>query len=861
MTNHLIIGLGGTGHGIMKAIRKRIAEEFHNDLSMNGVEIEYLYVDTIHAVSADTSLLSLQKIALYGVDSNVFDNLSLYPTIQSFITPVDKELLLGNANHLNNGFSGQKRRLGRLLLANNILGLHDGSFTARLRNSVLKLIDRSKKEEVTFHICSGLAGGVGSGSIIDIIAQIRKQFDPRKSTGNRYKLYLYLNVPEGNMVDPMCNAGYYQANSYAALSELNAISIGVYKPCDLDSHSKREDGKVERLLGGCNAFEMAYLFTNSDEDGRQQQFDSKISASVADFLFQKIYVHMHGLLRMEEFSFDDIRNDVGTPILSNSFSTFGIKRIDYPELEIEKYVTYSFVRQAILQSLYDNWNHKSGFEELSFDEVNIDIVDEKIREEFLLADRYLILSTPLIYDSTTKKWKEIAPEWETWIQLFADDIQTGQDKKKWLSDFNSYCDLQYHAQYRGSGVKEFYKIQINERWRYADYIRQHIEEKLFNGWRSGAKSLLEIVKFLHLLIEDCDKRIPEFQKKIEDFEYSIQHEIIPEIELCEKEWKKVGWLINIIGSPYRKIFLAYKMAKGSYYELLTLTEGYQYAISLISLVKSELARILETVKSLYFLISEILIHIETELDKNCKHPGEFVKICNPEWVKNLTKQFVSDELVQKHNASLARNGLAELLGTDGKRGFTNMLDKLDMVSIEDTFIQVCLTTASSVMADLEVTDPTQKIIDVNILEKIKKSYTSDEQLEELIQYLVQSSQSYLQFNSEEVDKLAMKYGIPLRHVVQLSLPEYYDATNFRQKFIDMFKKACPKFSVHSDLLTNYKRTELVVVNATVGFPLSIVANIETLKDRYNEMLNGSEAALHKMMLHTESDILLPNLLC
>jgi hypothetical protein len=50
----------------------------------------------------------------------------------------------------------------------------------RFRDSVATLVrdmqDRGKRNDVTFHVFCGLAGGTGSGAIVDVIAQLRALF-------------------------------------------------------------------------------------------------------------------------------------------------------------------------------------------------------------------------------------------------------------------------------------------------------------------------------------------------------------------------------------------------------------------------------------------------------------------------------------------------------------------------------------------------------------------------------------------------------------------------------------------------------------------------------------------------------------
>lgn len=876
--NHLIIGLGGTGGKILREMRKRIYEEFRSVDPGGKVNLEYLYVDSSPSdldnrsewktMGGSVHLMDAQKVSIHGVGANVLNSLHLYPGIESFINDEDRKQMDDIGALVAAGIGGQRRRLGRLLFANNLSGDDNARFTTRIRSTVQRLVDRSKENKVTFHICAGLAGGTGSGSIVDTIAQIRQVYTPQQK--NEYDIHLYLYVPEIIVANPSFNSGYYQANGFAALSELNAMSVGAYKPYDVSGMLKETDGSVKRLLENRDAFDAAYLFSNVNEAGRQLQLGTEISAAVSDFLFQKIISsnlatggQMDRLIGCENDGADAERDGAGTPVRSRHFLTFGVKRVEYPETEIEEYVTYSFARQATRQLQYNVWRDGIGFDECSMAEVGlgfkIEIQEKKTREELLLSDNYLTLSKPLVENAATKSWMDISSGWETWTQFFAEDAHNAQEKKNWLSDFTNSCELQFNTNYKGAGVKEFYKIQKSEKKGYAAYIRRHIEEKLFSDWRSGIKSTLEIEKYVTILISDCEDRIPKFKESIATYEGIINNEIIPEIKRRNLDWNKINWLLDPVTKSSTKIFAAYKTSKSDFYALQTRIEGASYAAELLMEVQNELVSMLNNVKAFHSLLTDMLNRVDVQIEEKCKIDSDngkgdqkIIKKYDPEIVRETTKRFTTDEQQQKHNAAQIRGEIVELLGEGGKRSFGSLLDKFDLNSIEDIFVRICLDNASSMMEDLAKSDTTQKMLNVNILEKIKQEYNSDERLEDFIRDLVRSSQCYLQFNQEEIAKVLPSGSTSMMRMLQLSLPKYDDSTNFRDKFINMFAQISPGFDPRVDVSINYKENQIVVIAAASGFPLRFVSNLKKLKEVYDGMLIGPKAALNKMVLHTES---------
>jgi hypothetical protein len=875
MANHLIIGLGGTGGKILREMRKRIYEEFRSNDPSETIRVEYLYVDSDEkdlnnteewkTMGASVHLLPAQKVSIHGIQSSVLENLHQYPGIKSFINDEDIILMRDIGALITTGIGGQRRRLGRLLFANNLCGDHQKSFITQLKKNVSRLTE-GNVAEVTFHICAGLAGGTGSGSIIDAIAQIRNIYGA--NVDNQYKLHLYLFVPEIILTQPSYDYGFYQPNGYAALTELNALSIGVYKPYDISGAKCDENGRVERLLQNANAFDAAFLFSNINQTNKQLNINNDLPAAVADFLFQKIVTadmntngQMQRLISQENNGAGPELDGASQPIRSRRFLSFGIKRVEYPETEIKEYVTYSFAHQATRQLQFNLWRDGIGFDECTKDEIGLgfadEIKDKGTREQLLLSDQYLTLSKPIVDDNVSRRWKIIQSGWEAMTQRFAADAQKDKEKKNWLNLFSKDCELQYNTNYRGHGVKEFYKLQKDQKRLYAVHIRRHIEASLFDEWNSGTKSILEIEKYTSLLIEDCENRVKTFTDNIAAFEKELTDRINPEIKRCNEKWNDRGWF-----SSASKILSAYKTAKCDYYTYQTLIDGFQFANVLIQEVKIQLDQMLSNITAFKTMLNNLLERVKTKADAKCKpqtanyNSGnseiKTIKKYDPAQIRNTTQQFLTNQQAQKHNASQIRSSLVGLIGEGGIRSFDKLFDRLDLNAAEDLFVNVCLNNAEAMMRDLATADPTQRMVNVNILEKIKQEYSSDESLGKFILDLVNSAKCYLQFNDPELSK-STGDGNRMMTMLQLSLPDYNDPSNFRQKFITTFAQSIQgDFNPNTDVSVNYKSNQIVVVAATSGFPLRFLLNLETLKQVYDRKLTGDNKELHKMVLHTES---------
>lgn len=883
MANHLIIGLGGTGGKVLRELRKRVYEEFRGNDPGNGVFLDYVYVDSSPSDLDDRTgwsvlgksvhLGTAQKVNINGIGTSVLGNINLYPGLKGFLSPTDLQLMQQEMGALiSAGIGGQRRRLGRTLMANNIFDKNNpGNFEQVVRGAVQRIQQASGNEDITFHICAGLAGGTGSGSIIDAIAQIRTWFPYQQDT-HAFKIRLFLYTPERTLVSAKHDAGFYQANGYAALTELNALSIGKYHPTDVKGEKDLFSGEIRRLLENQEAFEVAYIYTNVNEQGKVLDLSHGLPAAVADFIFQTTIASEMGgtngqlnrLVGCENDGAEPEKNQAGEIAHSRKFLSFGITRVEFPEAEIREFMTYSYALQAARQLTYNMWQDGIGYGERTIEEVGIgfadEIQDKKNREGLMLSNNYLTLAKPIVESPATKRWRLFEETWETRTQAEADDVMATVDKKQWLTNFSTRCEEFFNHQFRQHGVNEFYKIQQQERKGYARVIRRHIEKKLFDEWTSGAensKSILEIEKYTRLLIENCSSRITEFdtQKvRLEEEQASLSQQI----NEINQNWGGIGFLRGLM-NKHQEVFSQFKVAKSEYYAAATRVVAYGYAKELLQDIIEELGRMLDGILAfkdeLNAINEEVLKQASSKCQTNEEQKDTDIKKYNPETVRNICRQFISNKEEMSGNAATIRTRMVANLGEDGERTFANLYDKTDYESAIDIVLDVCQENALRNMENAAKSDPLNKMVGVNILEKLKSELNTEEKMEQFVKLVTQTSRTYVQFDPTERAMVIPGNVGAMMPMVQLALPEADERTSdFRQKLIDAFRKEVTGFDPKQDVAVNYKNNQIVVVSANSGFPLRFLANVKTAKEKYDALVTrqNEKHQLNTMVLHTES---------
>lgn len=885
MSNHLIIGLGGTGGKVLRELRKRVYEEFRSNDPGQGVYLNYVYVDSSPADLNDKSrwkvmgksvhLGEAQKVNINGIGTSMLQNLNMYPGLHSFINTNDKQLINQHMGPLiTAGIGGQRRRLGRMLFANNLSNKENRSnFNNIIHGAVGMLQQASNDNDVTFHICAGLAGGTGSGSIVDVISQIRKKYPYQEAT-HAFKIRLFLYMPERNMVYTDHDSGFYQANGYAALQELNAISTGQYHPLDVTGEKDVFTQEVQQLLQGQESFEAAYIYSNVNEQGKILDLSSRLPASVADFMFQTIVVanlgsgegKMSRLVGCENDGAGPECDQNGDKNRSRKFLSFGVTRIEYPETEIDEYISYTYAIQATRQLTYNLWQDGLGYGECSIEEVGSGFIDEikdiKNREKFKLSNSYLTLNKPIIETTHTQRWKELNITWENRTQQDAGLVQGQYEKKQWLAQFTKLVDDYYVNSFRSHGVKRFYEIQRQELKSYARNIRRHIESLLFNEWASGSKeskSILEIEKYAQLLRKDCSDRISAFKEQLGKLDLE-QEEHAQAIKATNIEWEKIGWIKDAITNASSKVFASFKTAKCNYYITATRIEAYNYAIPLLQEIIIELGFMLEGIQAIKnemnAILAAVVIQAGTKCQKNVLQDDTVIKKYDPEKVQALAKQYSINQEYQSGNAAEIRAKMIAGLGEDGEHTFANLFASIDYDTATDIILDVCTKNARAAMEDSAKNDPLMKMVSVNILDKLKAELNTEEKIEAFVKQTINWARSYVQFNSEETSKVIANNEGKMMSMVQIALPKAEsDSTQaFKNKLVEAFVQNVPGFNPapDGDLSVNFKSNQIVVVYANAGFPLRYLENMKTLKEKYDKLLASPQKELNRMVLHTES---------
>jgi Tubulin like len=854
--NHFVIGLGGTGGKIIRALRKTLYQEFHGKTPAD-LSIGYLYVDSSNEMmgiddpswkTLGTSVQLPKASQLLITDANLtdrLDNLDSYPGLKHWLgSPQEWRDILNSIVGATLG--GQKRRLGRFLFA-----CKADKFREQVQTQV-KLVQNNGITEVTFHVIVGLAGGTGSGSVVDAVAQLRDLYPDSK----RYRILIYALLPDA-YPHPNWDTGNYHANGYAALTELNAMSVGAYEPYDVMGVKDRL--KLSDPFNGC------YVFSNENENGLTMDVDRDLPSIVGDFLYQKIVavknLSWSSLGRMENAENGDGSPETAPqariPERSKRFLAFGIKRLAIPEEEIGEFLTYSFARQAALQLRFNHWQAASGFIEEPRSQDFHEFVQQKETEaRWLISDDHLTLALGILAeDANNKKWKSFTGEWEAVIPNFKSLVRE-RERATWLDELTKLCEKRYQDDYRTLGVPGFYRTKLKARKEMAREIRLRVEQELINEWKVGAKSTWDIARLLVALLEKLEERLKSCDEKISRARHA-EEEAQSRVLGNAQKWASMGLLSkHVLGTP-DSLLDAHGVYLQEMYVYRTRAEGWAFAKALLIEVVAEITDLKGEVDRTTNTLQQALKKFEVGIQARLTDTGSgdlrqhLIRFYEPEQVRAVGRRMVLDEAEQKTQTSRVRAALAEKAGVETSFGLFNQ--RVSEQTFLDVLETVCEENARIAHQNL-VQSAKDRLLGVSIIEKLRDRYGSDPQaLKSYVTELVNRAGNFISLDPMEVQRAApgVPVGVPTAvHKFTAILPKAPEQAEFSAALKAALREA--KSGDVEIIESDGRPHEITLVSITNLFPLRYLKPLKLLEEKYRRRVDTGGARA-RLELHTEGD--------
>ncbi len=882
-SNHILVGLGGTGGKILKAFKMRMFEEFPTQEERSKQPVALLYVDStdemmskdgraradFRVMGQDASFTNNEFLNIKAVDvEHILDHIDHYPSVKGIVQNVGAvKTAIGALGQA----AGQKRRAGRLLFAANAVG-----YVNSLRDAYSRCINISgDSSETTIHIFAGLSGGTGSGSIVDAIVQTRKAFP-------NAIISVYAMIPEMNLPKSDMDQGRYYQNGYAALNELNALQAGAWKPQDVTGGGEA-DYYSDRVKGVANGLT---LYSNVNANGRTINSLTELPKLVSDFLFARIFfvnesdevnsdiVRAYKYENMDDFALE--YDEAGNPdpqtgripvARTKKVNSIGIKRVMYPELRVLKHITYTIGENVLYQFKYNNWRENQGFanEERNRDYRN-DFINKENLANWMLDEEHLTLEKKILpsdndFLAFNEYWHDKA-------------INYAQDAKKAdcpLNELDNIMGDSFTNFFRDCGVENYYAGKEKAIPDMAKEIRHTVEAGFFDKWKDGDISITELQKISKLLIERMGEIRTELEAAAKD-ELEEYKAIDEDRKANLKEWSDLGILQRMVNVGERK-YARHQEYLTEFYTSKTRIVALEFAKKLAAKVFNELGKMDADISAFGMKINEAineterLVTAQRKVNKGLEDmKGAIIEVSEDETMSEFEQELKTDKIEMPIIARQLRDSILP------KKEFINFGHLAAEISIDDITDAFDLKLSEIVKArHEEKAESDKKVLGLNILTQLQQKLRTDDDIKAFATKIVSQSGVFLQLNTDQIQlhlrnnegNLSPTNPASInKKAILVSIPSPDDnpsLNKFADKLEAAFKNSFNQSTARTTITVNRKslrKDELSIITVQYCFPIRAIDWMGDYKKRYERFLSSGNLATDQcnaILLHSEGN--------
>ena len=849
--NHLIVGLGGTGGKVVRELRK-IAKT-HMDAhgkSPSEANFEYVYIDTSGGLLDETDKwtvlgqdcsLARAQVGIYpaGDVRPILQDPQSYPGMRDWIEPrrVFDFIDAGTAG------AAQKRKLGRLVFAQNARKIAE-----LLEDRLQALETSSKTAQATIHVICGLAGGTGSGFVVDVVAQLRAL----RSNDADFRILVYALLPdEGSpWAKSVGGFGSYYANGYAALTELNALAARRYQPINVLNGAR---------MGASKYFNGCYLVNHINENRVRFGVQEDVPHIIAEFIYQKTLNKRWTALDVIEKGENDtdfIEKDGDQAARAKLFMSFGIKRVVVPEHEIKEFLAYGFAEQATRQLMFNNFRQGEGFaDEPVYKDWGAEVRKPEVKENLLIGESHLTLDRGILEDDTKAGWKPINEYWTQVAATLEEQIKADKTIKEseWIRSLRTrLADVFDETFRRLGGVRKFYEVKGQARPEMARHIARRIEKEFFARWHVGELSLLQLRQYVDAILADLTQLKKDFEDKAQTTTNALQ-KLEDDIQRLNKDLNEVGVLGRLLTDKRDTRFSEAREKLQLLFAKSNWREGYLFGQRLIPLVLDELTVLRGKIDQIHQNLSEATDAIRIEQNNRLRTDKEEIcqtRVFDLDAVRALLRRITLDERGQIERTQRVRKAIIALAGAEVD-SFDKLAARVNVSNLITTLSQQAGEVTDTAHTELAKNDP---VLQVNIVERLARQYGANSQaLNGFVRELYREAGNMVTLNKAEIERVlpdTSGASKGLQQAICVMLPECEEQREFRQNLATIFREQRDAGTPNADVVEGTLTNEVVVIKVSSLMPARFVDSLAYLKTHYDGLCALPDEAV---LLHSEGN--------
>lgn len=901
MSNHMIIGLGGTGGRIAKGVRLSLkANNPDWDLGIcpisgdKNVRVQFLYVDS------DVNELNTDSWQIFGQSVGLTESQKVYLTqcadVASMVSDEknipwigDEKLVTDILSTCNSAKTGANRirHFGRSLLAHSI-----NSFAGKTQSLVNQLQTQDGgRMGCTFHLCCTTGCGTGSGSLIDAAVQIRSKYPD--ATAYPIRVYGLIESKEGDNTK-----GNFFGNQYALLLELNALMTAKYFPHNLATG--------ERVSKDLKFIDSVYLLSSTNENQLGINYPGQ-EKLVADYLAFRIScidsnsIDKNSIKKLldAETSQDlaGFTEEGEKRERSLKFSTLGFRKWQVPDQLIQEKLSWDYAHQAAKQMLFNCWIEGSGYVPQSQEKDYVAIVKEEgFKNSCQILDRQLTLSSDMaVLEGQNKDELDFSAYWNRNITSLSSTILGQYKSNEWTSQMDQSCGQLESSGFRNAGVANYFNAKAQNLEAYCNNVTKAIERQLYLKWESGEEGFIGVKKILDAIIAENKDKSNLYSKKIAENETKIKNHNVQLSELKSKisngnGGKMVGLglvgavvgagggfylgdipgaivgallgggggaVIANVANPLDALFTEYSSELINKQICFTERHGYEFGRSLLEKVDLRLKKLSEQLQASVVVFTELMKKAEAEaanrnFNKKDHDLSDLYEVDKSKLEAALTEIRGSKEKISTKIKDL-RSKFRSHFESSGFSG----------VQARAEFVWVGMEADFNLHAEslhAEIVHSHSKVIGVDIIDALDRKYLGKpNELQADIKEFISRSACYMTFDDNQKSGFQANENNhePKKRFMYVFLPKIKEG---KETFCTQLRKAFEsQAGSQVTILDSNKGNEIVIVNMASLLPLRYFAPVKELKVKYEALLkNDAQRARTELCLHLEPN---PRLNC
>ena len=897
---HILIGFGGTGGKILKAFRQRLWTEYV-DSERKKLPIGFIYVDTDRAMVDGVSDVTYETIhGNCSFEENDFVDIKTHSNIDAIFRQPGSyprlQGLLGNVSETQTAVcpvgaaADQKRRAGRILFAANI-----DSYLSKLHSMVQHVNQVEVQGKLNIYIFAGLAGGTGSGSIVDAVCQTRKWLFENNFNENQFNIIAFCQLPE-NTPPANWDSGNYKANGYGALMELNNLFSSHYNlewagktctpPYDVTStvdygrmYLSYDNPTPDSVREGAIPLELKIaggliLYSNKNDVGYTVTKPVELAQLVANFVYTWIF--MPGGENRDDFGrfvyfenisgfrdeYDETANpELGNPIpvRTRAIGSFGIKRVVVPEAALQEHIAYTLGMSALLQFKYGNWSANTGYRaEPKPVAAKAYVKDEGRRESWKLSRPFFLLQRYILDGDGQEGWKEGDYKTTYWDACIDAWKKVARGAKNEFPKLIELCRAGYDSGFRGKGVEQFFNDKADAiKDSYSKVIMDQVEGYFFEQWQLGREPLTTLEEYASALYSEIrnealqftEQLIPEKEQQVKATEQQIQSIVsdylnsgaIVRAAIFNNRFQKVVELSKTLYSQKTELAAMRLFAQPLCQEL---EQRFSDLSNRVTDFKNQTDDLIKFTKERMAALADLsLIGDNEDPDGTENMTLPVIEFYNRRRLLNLELRLLSDQDKMDEIGLLVRNAIVDAL--QGDKRFSNV-QRMNAKVLSLSLLGPVYEKIKS-YHDILCAEPKNKILGMPILERLYQKYGSNPaELRAFAKDVVAASGVFAEIDMNEIQKTTdntppavLGRQIYLKRIL-INLPESTEPelVAFCEDLKQAIEGALPgggggsiKVDTH-----NPNQNEVSILTLLNGFPMRAISATKMLQAEYNKLI-------------------------